>query len=390
MTDISENEGLDMDSLVEKVYSRFLDLAKHKRMFYNPETSLYDFEPVHYSSNNHQDTQFNLDNYLSYQNEYNIFKHTCLVCVKAFDSAKHLLKHFVTVHIGQAPMYNCKVTECSQSAIPLDLDHYLKHFSEHHLNSIDLSTCFDDFYNTFILKCIQDMIVQYMMLGQFYMDRNLSNKLNKLQLGRENTNLNEKLVLRVYENLFQAETPVKLTLRSSSFKSNLLFNSLSQLDILNDIISYLNLNLNLRELFPNSSMSLDKFFQCKICLKLFDSFSDAQAHFSRFHTYNTLTNKVVSCPYCNEVIKSNSLEVNVLSLLNKHISGVKNQSQITQCTAIKTQSMNLFNPFLVPERILNNHKNLEDTENGFVDHQDEEEMIEEQLNGFKQEQLEIS
>jgi hypothetical protein len=376
MTTETLNESSDMDSLVEKIYSRVMDLARHKHMFYNSETSRYDLEPVHYSSTNHQDTQFNLDGYLSHPNEYNIFKHTCLVCVKTFDSAKYLLKHFITVHVGQAPSYQCKVPDCVQNTAHIDLDQYVRHFSELHLNSKDLPSSFAHFYEIFILKCIRDMITQYMMLGQFYMERSLFNKLNTLQLGRENTNLNDKLVLRVYENLFQAETSVRLTLRSSSFKSNLLFNSLSQVDILNDIKSYLDLNLNMSELFPNNSTAnSEKFFQCKLCLKLFDTFSDAQVHFSRYHTYNTTTNKVVSCPYCNQVIKSNCLEVNVLSLLNKHVSGVKNQSQITECTAVRTQSMNLFNPFLVAERAFNNFSNDDELqENGVVDCLDEAEI----------------
>ena len=348
-----------MDHLVEKVYTKVLEMVKEKAMYLNTDTNAYSLEPVQIPLADRlatdPDDSFSLNKYLSYQNEYQILKHTCLVCASTFDSAKYALKHFLIKHLTQRPLQKCTIcaeenTTVGHAAL-FDLEQYLSHLCQAHLNSrASIEFSLIHVFDVFLLKTMQDLTAQYLMLGRFHMDAKLVAHLNKLHFGKETTRQSEKLLIRVYENFFQANTSAKLILRASSFKSNLIFNQFSSVELLSDLKSYLNLNLNLNDL---NLSSMIRYSQCKLCLKLFDSFDKAQLHFAKQHTFNTLTNRLVSCPYCGQIVKSNRPQVNLLTLLNMHIIGSTNNGDTEDtksvgCLAVRTQSMNLFNTFFVP------------------------------------------
>jgi hypothetical protein len=366
MTDVN------IDEIAEKVFAKIVDLAKEKNIFNGQnsdnstsedELKSIEVQDSEFSIVSSDNNEFKLDKfYSSNQVDLLIHKHTCLVCFKNFENSRQTFKHFLTVHLIQKPTYKCENCSSIIGTVYFDLDQYFKHLIEKHLvfnpNIDNMNLFIIHLFDIFILKTAQDLIAQYFLFGKYFLDSRLVDKLNKLRFGKENTTFYEKITLRIYENLFQeAQNSCLLGLKTNSIKSNLLFNQFNQAEILNDLKTCLNIDIDTIQHFATT-----KFFQCKLCLKLFVNLLDAQHHFAQFHTFNKALNQMISCPYCGELLKSNdSSNLNILSLLNSHILDSDDQSNKKRgCLGLRTKSMNIFNAF---QSLVENEINEEDHSN---------------------------
>lgn len=130
---------IELDSLVDRVYTKFLDLAQTQRLFLNPSTNEYDLEPVYdpsETSTNDQDLNSTdlLDYYLSNnENTFSIHRHSCLHCNKSFEKAKYLLRHFILVHLIEQQTHECHF--CPKNSY-FELDEFIKHQINSHLEQI--------------------------------------------------------------------------------------------------------------------------------------------------------------------------------------------------------------------------------------------------------------
>jgi hypothetical protein len=362
----NNNISKEFNILVDKVYSKILDLAKDKNIFQlnlagnnNSVNSGNDYDASEYEISMEEENQraYAPQNILTSNTIlYGILKHTCLNCSKSYEQAKCLRRHFILEHIVYKPTYACSHCTGDHQSI-YELDKYLQHLLTRHNTLNDLETIYD----LFILKYTQDVFCDYFVEGRFYLDPQQLKHVNKLKFGKENCTLIQKMHSKIYENYFISDDESNLckppiTLTSKSMKSNLLYSQITKANVFKEIIEYLRIDPNLMNdealnaymtiqhisaavAIENQKFQSDncKYNQCKFCMKIFRECNAYKEHVMEVHTFNEFCNRCLVCPYCKQLLKSNfdkNVDANVL--LNVHIR---------KCIALKSDFTYVFNSF---------------------------------------------
>ena len=347
----NNNISKEFNILVDKVYSKILDLAKDKNIFQLNLAS--DTNGRNNGNDDNEGCEYEVtmeeENQRAYPPQsiltsntilYGILKHTCLNCSKSYEQAKCLRRHFILEHIVNKPTYICSHFKVDHQSI-YELDRYLQHLLTKHDTLNDLETIYD----LFILKYTQDVFCDYFVEGRFYLDPQQLKHINKLKFGKENCTLIQKMHSKIYENYFICDDEANLckppiTLTSKSMKSNLLYSQITKANVFKEIIEYLKIDPNLmNDEATNAYLTIQhisaaaattenikfqpencKFNQCKFCMKIFRECNAYKEHVMEVHTFNEFCNRCLVCPYCKQLLKSNFdkiVDANVL--LNVHI-----------------------------------------------------------------------
>ena len=362
---INNNISKEFNMLVDKVYSKILDLAKDKNIFHlasnassnNANDGGYDGSEYEIRMEEENQNAYAPQNILTSNTIlYGILKHTCLNCSKSYEQAKCLRRHFILEHIVYKPTYQCSHCMGDHQSI-YELDKYLQHLLTKHNTLNDLETIYD----LFILKYTQDVFCDYFVEGRFYLDPQQLKHVNKLKFGKENCTLIQKMHSKIYENYFICDDAANLckppiTLTSKSMKSNLLYSQITKANVFKEIIEYLRIDPNLmNDEAVNAYMTIQhisaaasnenpkiqadncKYNQCKFCMKIFRECNAYKEHVMEVHTFNEFCNRCLVCPYCKQLLKSNfdkNVDANVL--LNVHVR---------KCIALKSDFSYVFNSF---------------------------------------------
>ena len=114
--------NVQLNVLVEKIFSRVLDLAQ-TRPLHLRHSDGYEFETVDLNAvSNVPDLDEFLSAYTEEDIKFNVLNHTCPVCLISFEQAKFVVRHFVHEHALTKPAYKC--ANCNEF---MPIDDYLRH-----------------------------------------------------------------------------------------------------------------------------------------------------------------------------------------------------------------------------------------------------------------------
>lgn len=136
-----------MNTLVDRVFARVLDLAQARRIHFNAARSQYELETLDVATIRHAHVlnKPSLDRFLPPTDaaaaadddkndiKFTVLNHTCPVCLVSFECAQFLVRHFTNAHVLAKPTYKCSV--CTGEIKYMSIDDYFRHcFSdEEHL-----------------------------------------------------------------------------------------------------------------------------------------------------------------------------------------------------------------------------------------------------------------
>jgi hypothetical protein len=338
---MDENNSTQLDILIEKIYSKIVDLARKRELKQDiiKATKNIDHDSASLSESinkeNHNDV------HLEIEDKFELFKHTCPLCVKSYESQKYLRRHFMIEHLLSKPIYE-------HNGEYFELDDYLIQLISKNKSEPTQLTQLANLYELFIIKSVQDVLIDY------YVNPKLQDTKCKTKVEHSfKQRLNSIIISNfIYNESASHCTPI-INFTAASLKDSSLSFRISGAELYDEIRQYI-LNKPIKSNIASVAAS-KQYICCRFCLKLFDEFKTLRQHLITEHTINNSINKCIVCPYCREVIKSARLTDSLIDLLNEHINK-------GFCFALRTNMTSTLNTFNILRTQIDSFQTKRETE----------------------------